>query len=257
MPIVKCKSYLDVYKVLAKTSKAGELAGRGERTELTVFVANAIASRLHVSPDDTVVDVGCGDGTLLRKLSPSVSKVIGILPSDDEVNRARPLVADLPNCSIMQGLAQQIGLPSGCADQVVSSGVLLLLAAHDVPRALTELARICKPGGAVFVGEMPDRDEFHGRGYGDSITLYLWWVLRNRGVRAFLGGLKQTLRALFTKEIMVIMPKKHFFIDPASFIELAQSCGLVVKQHFRHPQIRADGTVYESETRWDYILKKQ
>jgi ubiquinone/menaquinone biosynthesis C-methylase UbiE len=69
-----------------------------------------------------------------------------------------------------------------------------------VKDALREIARITKPSGHVFIGEVPYVNEHEGKKYGDSISLWLWWVLRNQGLAQFFTRLKQTFVALFYKE---------------------------------------------------------
>jgi 16S rRNA A1518/A1519 N6-dimethyltransferase RsmA/KsgA/DIM1 with predicted DNA glycosylase/AP lyase activity len=120
MPIVKCKTYIDVYEKKAESRDPNELSGRTGRADLTAFVCKSIVSRLSMNPSDTLVDIGCGDGTLLRLVSGAVSQALCILPTDAEVERVRTLLHDVSNCQIVRGLAQSTGLPSQVADKVIA-----------------------------------------------------------------------------------------------------------------------------------------
>jgi hypothetical protein len=108
----------------------------------------------------------------------------------------------------------------------------------------------------VFVGEVPCLNEQEGKKYGDSIALWLWWVLRNQGSAQFMTRLRQTLTALFSKEPLIVAPKIHFFADPEVFVRTARGCGLVETARFRHRELTNAGEECDSETRWDYIFEK-
>ena len=110
---------------------------------------------------------------------------------------ARHLAADgVQGIRVEQGLATQLPLADGSADKVVVNGVLLLLPGEEeVLRCLAEIRRICKDGATVYLGEIPDRNEFADRPYGDSIASWLWWVLRQQGPGVFWLRLKQVARS--------------------------------------------------------------
>lgn len=54
----------------------------------------------HIKPPDRVLDVGCGDGLLVQKLSPVCQQVTGIEPHRPSAERAGERVAGVPNASI-------------------------------------------------------------------------------------------------------------------------------------------------------------
>jgi hypothetical protein len=122
--------------------------------------------------------------------------------------------------------------------------------------ALEELARISKPRGLVYIGEVPCLNEFEGKQYGDSIAAWLFWVLRNQGIAEFMARLRQTILALSSREPLLIYPKAHFFSEPDKFVEKATSHGLTLKTHFRHREITSTGDEFDSESRWDYLFEK-
>lgn len=256
MPIVKCNTYIAAYEAKATCSDPNELTGRTGRSDLTTFISKSIVSHLATSPKDTIVDIGCGDGTLLKLLKGGGLKAIGLLPTDAEVERVRSLTRDIPNCEIRQGLAQSTGLPSTIADQVICNGVIILLTAKEVEDALREIARIAKPSSRVFIGEVPYLNEQAGKTYGDSICLWLWYVFRNQGVYQFVTRLQQVVVAVFSREAFVIAPKTHFWCDPDDFVDMAREYGLIERARFRHREISIAGDECDSRTRWDYIFEK-
>ena len=72
MPIIKAADFIEVYRAKASASDINELSGRTGRPDLTKFVNSQILPLLQLSSDDTLVDIGCGTGGYLRRLTWSV-----------------------------------------------------------------------------------------------------------------------------------------------------------------------------------------
>jgi len=112
------------------------------REELSSFVLERTLSGL-LSPECTVVDVGCGrKATLLRSLSPRVKKAYGI-------DRVVPKATVEGNTTIVQGDAEAIPLPDRSADVVTMIDVVEHL--RDPERAFRECRRILKPRGSLLL----------------------------------------------------------------------------------------------------------
>lgn len=256
MPIVKCKDYIEVYEHKARSRDPHELSGRTGRHDLTTFVCQNIVLKLSLEPDDVLVDIGCGDGTLLELAANGMLQGIGILPTDAEIQRVRQILGASKTVQIRKGLAQSTGLPSDSASKLVCNGVLHLLNEAQVDDALKEFARVSRAHGLIFIGEMPFLDEFEGKTYGSSISAWLWWVWRNQGLAAFLRRLRETLAAAFSREPFVVTPKSHFIATPDEFVARAGKSGLILKAHFPHREISPAGETYDSRSRRDYLFEK-
>jgi ubiquinone/menaquinone biosynthesis C-methylase UbiE len=256
MTIVRAPNFIEEYRARAQSSDVNEITGRTGRRDLTAFVTARVLERLSLCPSDTLVDVGCGDASLLANASAAVSggRFIGILPTAEELALVQA-TRRLDGISIMIGLAEATGLPPGSADKVVCNSVLHIV--PDVAATLRELARIAKAGAVVFIGEVPKVDEKAGKRYGDSLTKWLIYVLRTRGISSFASKLRLVLRALLSSEPLVISPKTVFFIQPQAFIAMAERYGLRLIESFPHPEITSAGTIYESPTRVDYLFRRQ
>ena len=106
--------HVEVYRQRALCGELVELSGRN--LEQKAFAAEYILSRLCLGPEDTLVDVGCGDGRLLR-LAPSVDKV-GFTATIEEAQRLSE-----ESFPVKQSLLERIDLPSDFADVVVCHAV--------------------------------------------------------------------------------------------------------------------------------------
>lgn len=67
MAVYKSTTYVDVYRAKSKAKDINELSGRTGRPELTDFVTNQIVSKLPLRDDTVLVDLGCGEASLLLK----------------------------------------------------------------------------------------------------------------------------------------------------------------------------------------------
>jgi ubiquinone/menaquinone biosynthesis C-methylase UbiE len=104
-------------------------------------------------PGMTVLDVGCGPGTITCDLARLVSPgaVTGVDASEEVVVEARATAAEAgaANVSIEVGSAFDLQFGDGSFDVVHAHQVLQHVG--DPVAALTEMRRVCRPGGIVAV----------------------------------------------------------------------------------------------------------
>lgn len=233
------------------------MAGRDDRTAMTEFVNTKIVEILDPLPSDVVLDIGCGDGCLLRKLQGKVSHVIGTLPTPEEQRR---LQAVLPDADIRLGHLQKLPVDSGTVSKVVCNSVFVLLGSTEAAgAALAEIARVAKPGATVFVGEVPEVDEAAALGFyrGGSVLGLLLFLLRHQGLRSFLGMCKRVVMSCFGRHEIVMHPYGFFYARPDEFLAVAGQRGLSIVQYFRHEEACDDmGTPTFSRFRYDYLFRK-
>ena len=255
MTIIKATDYIEEYRARASACDVNEMTGRTGRPDLTDFVSSNIVAKLATKPGEVLVDIGCGDGSVLRKAS-QVSKqgsFVGILPTSQEVERVQRHLGS-NQIAVMIGRADATGLSDGFADKIVCNGVLLIV--PDLERALREIARISKNGALIYVGEIPKVNELAGKTYGNSIIKWLYFVLRTQGFAAFGWRLRQTLHGVFSKDPFIIAPKNINFVEPAVLTAMAERCGLRLIEWFPHREIDSGGIVFESPTRVDYLFHR-
>jgi SAM-dependent methyltransferase len=107
-----------------------------------------------VLPDgpSLIVDVGCGDGALVRWLARRGARAVGVEVGAEPLARARahpPVGAE----RYEQAGAQALPLDDGTADAVVFMHSLHHVPGELLDAALAEAARVLRPGGLLYVQE--------------------------------------------------------------------------------------------------------
>lgn len=255
MPIIRAHDYVDAYRIRAQSPDIHELAGRPGKEALTEFVNSQIREHLTLNPTDIFVDIGCGDGRLLRKAA-GVSSRVGITSSKEESERLQGL---MPDITFKAGLVQSLPLETASVTKIVCNAVLVLMDSEDdVAKALREIARIARAGAVIWIGEIPTIDEYKKfKMYcGTSVLGLLWFLLLNHGLRTFLGMCRKLVKSTFGREQLVLNSARMYYSDTDHFIALAQACGLRLENHFKHPEIDVNGKHVDSENRFDYVFTK-
>jgi arsenite methyltransferase len=110
-----------------------------------------------IHPGDVVVDVGSGAGfdslIAARKVGPR-GRVVGIDMTVEMIEKAKTgaKIMGAANAEFRQGLADSLPTEDDFADVLISNGVLNLT--PDKTKTLKEWARVLKPGGHLFIGDI-------------------------------------------------------------------------------------------------------
>ncbi len=110
-----------------------------------------------INPGDVVVDVGSGSGfdaLIASKMVGPKGRVIGIDMTPEMLRKARSGVVEMgtTNVEFRKGHAENIPLQDEFADVIISNGVLNLT--PDKNKTLSEWARVLKPGGRLYIGDI-------------------------------------------------------------------------------------------------------
>ncbi|MCA9833211.1 MAG: methyltransferase domain-containing protein [Thermomicrobiales bacterium] len=123
--------------------------GRGE-TWLAGDLRNELITYLH----GDVLELGIGAGDTLIRLSQlphDVTAYTGLDLSPGMVTEARKVGTRFPT-TLLVGNAEDLSQFADAAFDTVTASMLLCTVA-DVPKALAEFARVCKPGGRIVLLE--------------------------------------------------------------------------------------------------------
>ena len=108
-----------------------------------------------LAPGERIVDVGCGagiDSLIAAKMVGPDGLVIGVDMTQSMLEKAQAGAKGLSNVECRIGFGEELPVPDGWADVVISNGVVNLM--PDKHEALTEMARVLKPGGRIQIGDI-------------------------------------------------------------------------------------------------------
>ena len=146
-------------------------------------------------PTDLVLDVGCGASRVARLVRrTSGARTLGIDLSLASLHASRSAAPG----PLVQGDNLHLPLRSGCADLVISNGVI-----HHTPdarAAFGELARVLRPGGTLVVSVYDRRSWYY--------PVYRFAGGAVRALRRAIGdrGLRVTVFPFFHLAVLVFLP---------------------------------------------------
>jgi SAM-dependent methyltransferase len=100
-----------------------------------------------------VLDVGCGEGWLARRLVGAGARVTGIDPLPGALANAREASPEAESLRFVHGTAEALPFADRSFDVVVFFNSLHHVPVASMELALSEAARVLRPAGAVYVQE--------------------------------------------------------------------------------------------------------
>ncbi len=110
-------------------------------------------ARIAGAADGRVLELGIGSGLNFAHYGPAVRELIGVDPSAELLAMARRRAGERA-VTLIEGTAEALPLDDASVDTVVTTWTLCSV--PDVARALAEVRRVLRPGGALLFVE-------HGR----------------------------------------------------------------------------------------------
>jgi len=232
--ITRSDDYLEYCRETAKGARdPHDLALRGrDKREITRLVHERIVAEVDLHPGDDLVDVGCGDGTLLRMAKKAGARsALGLLATDEEVAVLRRF-----GLHAQQALTDRLPLPDESASVVVCNNVLLVVPREKIPASLREIQRIAKPCARVFLGEIPFVQPPDPTPQFISRRELLSHLYRKHGLRTWFGMLRRMGWWAATGKPAVVCPGTaiSFYAEPSDFIAMAQDAGLELVRYWQH-----------------------
>ena len=245
--ISRSDDYLEYCRESAKRAREPhDLALRGKnKREITQLIHERIAAAVELHSGDDLVDIGCGDGTLLHMAERAGARTtVGLLATEEEVSVLRRFGLDAK-----QGLADQLPIPDESASVVVCNSVLLVVPRQRIPASLREIYRISKPGARIFLREIPFVEPQDPTPQFSTRRETLSYMYRKHGLRTWFGMLRRMAWWMLTAKPAVIRPGTaiSFFASPEEFVSMAESTGLKLVRYWQHDH---------PKTRNNYLLRK-
>lgn len=110
-----------------------------------------------ISPSDSVLECACGTGLLTGAIAPRCKSLIATDISEKMLKRAKKKFGKHKNVRFEKADISRLPYPDNCFDTVVAANVIHLL--DDPLPALSELDRVCKPGGKIVIPTYINRRE--------------------------------------------------------------------------------------------------
>jgi ubiquinone/menaquinone biosynthesis C-methylase UbiE len=223
-----------------------DLALRGRsKKPTTQLVHERIVEAVQLRAGDDLVDIGCGDGTLLRMAQQAgANSAIGLLATDEEVALLRCF-----GLATRQALTDELPLPDECASVIVCNCVLLVVPREKIPKSLAEIHRIAKPGARILLGEIPFLKPDDPTPNFTSRRETLSHLYHNLGLRAWFGMLRRMVWWQLTGQPAVLRPGTavSFYASASEFIEMTQAAGLEFTRYWQNE---------DPNTRNNYLFRK-
>jgi ubiquinone/menaquinone biosynthesis C-methylase UbiE len=245
--LTRSDDYIEYCRETARHARdPHDLALRGRKEyELTRRVHERIVQAVDPRPGDDLVDIGCGDGTLLRMAEKiGVHSALGLLATEEEVAVLRRF-----GLNARQGLTDQLPLADASASVVVCNNVLLIVPREKIPASLREMARVARPGARIFIGEIPFVETPDPMPKFKTRTELLSHLYRQHGLRTWFG----MVRRMAWWQLTGAPPVVHagtavsFWAPAEEFIAMAQAAGLEFVDRWQHEK---------PNTRNDYLFRK-
>lgn len=125
-----------------------ESLGAGGDFSRAAVLDRPMMAAVRQSGAQRALDVGCGEGRFCRMMAEAVPEVVGIDPTARLLTEARQLGGAVYH----EGVGENLPYEEGAFDLVVS--YLSLIDIADSRAAISEMARVSRPGGHILIGNL-------------------------------------------------------------------------------------------------------
>lgn len=115
-----------------------------------LFRAEAEYLAAHIMPGSSVLDIGCGDGRIIKYILPVTKDVIGLDIDPNAINLAKHKFADEPNLRLIEGDVFKLPFSTESFDVITLMLTLVNLGDRKAD-ALKEMKRVMKSTGKIII----------------------------------------------------------------------------------------------------------
>jgi ubiquinone/menaquinone biosynthesis C-methylase UbiE len=246
--IARSEDYVEYCRETARhLSDIQDLALRGKNKQaITRRIQERILHEVALRPEDDLVDIGCGDGTLLRMAQAlGVHSATGLLATEEEAAIVRRL-----GLHVQQGFTDRLPLADESASVIVCNNVFLIVPREKIPASLSEIYRVAKPGARIFVGEIPLEPGPPPEPEFATVRETLTYLYREHGLRTCIGMLRRMTHWKLTGQPMIIHGGStiSFYCQPPEFTVMAEAAGLRPVRSWQHDDWPCN--------RYNYLFRK-
>ncbi len=136
----------------------GRIGGEWNELRHELFGAGfgAEAMLAFLDPSWVVADLGCGTGDAAQRLAPVVAEVVAVDREEAMLDASRKRLKEFSNIRYLQGDVTDLPLEARSID--AAAMMLVLHHLREPERALSEAARVLRPGGVILVVDMVAHD---------------------------------------------------------------------------------------------------
>lgn len=246
--ITRSEDYVEYCRETAKHLRdVQDLALRGKnKQQVTRRILERVVRAVDLRPDDVLLDIGCGDGTLLKMAANlGVHNATGLLATEEEVAVLRRL-----GLQVQQGFTDRAPIADESASVVVCNNVLLVVPREKITPSLHEIYRIAKPGARIFIGEIPLEPGPAPEPQFDTARETLAYLYQQHGLRTWFGMLRRMVYWKLTGQPTIIRGGStiSFYAQPDEFIAMAAAAGLLLVGSWKHEDWPSN--------RYNYLFRK-
>lgn len=115
---------------------------------------SAYAKLFDFSKDDTLLDLGCGDGSLLQMAAPFCAGVTGLDISDSQLAAAKQNIAGFNNANLVRSTLQEADFPAESFTKISMRKAIHHLTNDEKSIMIDKIYKWLKPGGIFVVEDM-------------------------------------------------------------------------------------------------------
>lgn len=141
-----------------RVSGVYDLFGKIYNGKVNQEMCRVVAKEL--GTDDCVLECACGTGLITAAVAGKCSKLVATDCSEGMLKQTRKKCGSYSNVEIRTADILNLPFPDESFDAVIAANVIHLL--DDPYKALSELDRICRPGGKLIIPTYVNKDKARG-----------------------------------------------------------------------------------------------